>query len=119
MDDTRSREAFRVLQHAGPHPAVTAARSLGSHHEGSLPSTEGDQSRVILHFDCDSFYAQVIYRSVYHKAFMFKPVKLYSIDLGSPPQHISLVLQLTGARANSSLLGCYFSDYQSSYNVLQ
>lgn len=56
--DKKLLEAFRVRQHAGQHPAVAAAASAAA------PSAADrvirpDADRVILHFDADSFYAQV------------------------------------------------------------
>jgi hypothetical protein len=55
-------EAYRVRQHAGPHPALDAMAQAapniaagGFDGEAVVPDT----GRVILHFDVDSFYAQV------------------------------------------------------------
>lgn len=70
MDEKRAYEAFRVRKFSSPHPALIddnidsdsslqgagAAGEAAS--EGQLWS-RGLRARVILHFDCDAFYAQV------------------------------------------------------------
>lgn len=58
MDDKKAREAFRVQQHAAPHPAL-----LQQQQRSPLPTTtislQPDHQRVIIHSDCDCWYAQV------------------------------------------------------------
>lgn len=69
----KQREAFRVAQHAGPHPALSAAAGAAASKAqgvtasgsqaaafaaGSDAQLVPDTQRVILHFDVDSFYAQ-------------------------------------------------------------
>lgn len=57
MDDKRAHEQYRVQQFSGPHPALdtSAAAAL----DEDWLDVEPDTSRVVLHFDCDAFYAQV------------------------------------------------------------
>lgn len=61
--DKQLLEAFRVRQHAGPHPAVAAAAAAAAHpaaqHPQAAEAIQPDEERVVLHFDADSFYAQV------------------------------------------------------------
>ena len=67
--DKRAIEGFRVRQHAGPRRVLAAAAAAaGAPSEravhpppaaSSMEAVEHDTGRVILHFDADSFYAQV------------------------------------------------------------
>jgi len=56
MDDKKSYEAFRLRQFAQPHPALQAAQSAAD--TQALEDVEPDRNRIILHFDCDCWYAQ-------------------------------------------------------------
>ncbi len=82
MDDKKAREAFRVQQFGGPHPALQAAAAEDSlagikaaeasaqtaAAAGAAPAVDAgdplninlvpDHERVVLHFDVDCFYAQ-------------------------------------------------------------
>ena len=60
MDEKRRREAFRVSQHSGPHPALVASQARQNASVVGPGTVLNDpNSRVILHFDADAFYAQV------------------------------------------------------------
>ena len=64
MPDAAAALAFRAAQHGGT-PAVVVAHGAGAPHREPLsPDEDGvdlgppDAERVVLHFDCDAFYAQ-------------------------------------------------------------
>jgi hypothetical protein len=79
MDDKKALEAFRVMQFSGPHPAAAAFAEppalpanlpgIGIPGIGSSNMHDGDPhapdmvptyDRIVVHFDVDCFYAQVV-----------------------------------------------------------
>lgn len=74
MDDKKALEAFRVIKFSGPHPAAAAFAEppalpanlpgigISNMHDGDphAPDMVPNYDRIVVHFDVDCFYAQVV-----------------------------------------------------------